>query len=208
MKKFLSIFLATLFLFPATAFAEPVSLTDSQKAELYFLGIMTGDENGDLRLNDTITRAETAKMLCCAASLNATATESAFADVSVNHWASAYIAALYESGIVNGDENGNFCPEDSVTNEEVVKMLVALLGYSFRAEQMSGYPAGYTAVAADLGITSDLHLDPNTPAVRNDAAMMIHRALDIPLMQEEDDDLFIILDGNAGTPHKTLRTSR
>ena len=180
MKKILSIILICLQLLTITAFADGIQLTDAQKEDLYNLGIMTGDENGDLRLNDNITRAEAAKMICVAGNIKLPSNkgEKIFDDVATNHWAYQYIHAAKDSNIVNGDGNGNFNPESNVTNEEIVKMIVCMLGYKEMAEQQSGYPAGYTATASRIGITNNLNLKTKTPATRNDVAIMISNALD------------------------------
>ena len=204
MKKILSIILVVVQLLTNTAFADGIQLTDAQKEDLYNLGIMSGDENGDLRLNDNITRAEAAKMICVAGNINlpSNTDEIIFDDVAVNHWAYQYIYAAKENKIINGDGNGNFNPENDITNEEIVKMIVCLLGYGEMAEQQSGYPAGYTATASRIGITSSLNLKTKTPATRNDVAIMISNALDTPIMveksegeDENDNTAYVILDG-------------
>lgn len=190
MKKILSIILICLQLLTITAFADGIQLTDAQKEDLYNLGIMTGDENGDLRLYDNITRAEAAKMICVAGNINLPSN--------------------------TGEKiNGNFNPENNVTNEEIVKMIVCLLGYGEMAEQQSGYPAGYTATASRIGITSNLNLKTKTPATRNDVAIMISNALDTPIMveksegeEENDNTVYIILDGKNGIPFSSIRGTR
>ena len=217
MKKILSIILICLQLLTITAFADGIQLTDAQKEDLYNLGIMTGDENGDLRLNDNITRAEAAKMICVAGNINLPSNtgEKIFDDVAADHWAYQYIYAAKENKIINGDGNGNFNPENNVTNEEIVKMIVCLLGYGEMAEQQSGYPAGYTATASRIGITSNLNLKTKTPATRNDVAIMISNALDTPIMveksegeEENDNTVYIILDGKNGIPFSSIRGTR
>ena len=217
MKKIISIILIGLQLLMVTVFADAVELTNLQKEDLYNLGIMTGDENGDLRLNDNITRAEAAKIICVAGNINLPSNtgEKIFADVADNHWAYPYIYAAKERKTINGDGNGNFNPENNVTNEEIVKMIVCLLGYGEMAEQQSGYPAGYTATASRIGITSNLNLKTKTPATRNDVAIMISNALDIPIMVEksegEDDNdntVYVILDGKNGIPFSSIRGTR
>lgn len=217
MKKILSIILICLQLLTITAFADGIQLTDAQKEDLYNLGIMTGDENGDLRLNDNITRAEAAKMICVAGNINLPSNtgEKIFDDVAADHWAYQYIYAVKENKIINGDGNGNFNPENNITNEEIVKMIVCLLGYGEMAEQQSGYPAGYTATASRIGITSNLNLKTKTPATRNDVAIMISNALDTPIMvgksegeEENDNTVYIILDGKNGIPFSSIRGTR
>lgn len=107
-------------------------------------------ENGNLNTESPITRAELAKMLCVAGGLTAEGSTdaSAFTDVTPAHWAYAYICAAKDAGLVVGDENGFFNPEAHVTNEETVKMIVSLIGYSPMAVSTGGFPAGYNATAA------------------------------------------------------------
>lgn len=188
-----------------TCSVSAMSLTDKQKEELYSYNIMTGDENGDLRLSDHITRAEAARMICAAGNLKKTDTSADFADVSNRHWAYNYICAVRDAGIAVGDENGNFNPERNITNEEIVKMLVCLLGYDTMAEYMSGYPAGYNAVASQLGITSSLELIPNTPAIRSDVGIMVCNSSDVPLAEKKNDIEVTIADEKNGTASKNLR---
>ncbi len=215
MKKILSIVLVGLQLLTVTAFANAKELTDAQKEDLYSLGIMTGDENGDLRLEDNITRCEAVKMICVAGNIKPTLdfNENIFNDVNGSHWAYKYITTAKENKIINGDENGNFNPESNITNEEIVKMIVCLLGYSEMAEMKGGYPAGYTAVASQLGITKGLKLTTNTPAIRRDVAIMISNALDTPIMAqksegESEDTIYIILDGKNDVPFVSIRGTR
>ena len=141
--------------------------------------------------------------------------ENLFKDVAVNHWAYKYICAVKENGIVIGDDNGNFNPESNITNEEIVKMIVCLLGYGEMAEMQGGYPAGYTATATRIGITNNLNLKTKTPATRNDVAIMISNALDTPIMvqksegeDENDNVAYIILDGKDGIPFSSIRGTR
>ena len=57
-----------------------------------------------------------------------------FTDIS-GHWAEAEIDAAASAGIVNGDGNGLFRPNDTVTRAEYVKMLVASLLPIYRVNE-------------------------------------------------------------------------
>lgn len=205
MKKLICIIIAVIGLLSVSVLANAAEMTDEQKNDLLNFDIMTGDPNGDLRLNDTITRAEAIKMICTAGNIGTEIIElNAFPDVPATHWAHNYIAAAKAMEIVSGDENGNFNPESKVTNEEIVKMTVCLLGYEPMAYNRGGYPAGYTAVATQIGLVEDMQLEINAPAIRNDVGIMIHNALGIPIMQEKsngkDADVteYVIMDGLNG----------
>lgn len=206
MKRMIALVMAVSILLGVTT--GVCALEDIQKSTLYDLGIMVGDETGDLHLERTITRAEAAKMICVAGNIVSQTEFSetdGFPDVSSSHWAFPYICALKEAGIVNGDEKGNFNPENEITNEEIVKMIVALLGYNELAVMRGGFPAGYTMQANALGVTKGLQFAVNIPAVRRDVAVMIYQALDVPLMTMKEEGVYIINDGKNGVPLKTLR---
>ncbi len=51
-------------------------------------------------------------------------TESSFSDVSVDAWYFPYIEYAYESGWVEGHEDGTFRPENNVNRVEALKMIL------------------------------------------------------------------------------------
>lgn len=190
-------------------------MNSAQAERLSSLGIMNGDPDGNMRLNDNITRAEAAKMLCIAKTtqdvIDSSEITESFKDVPESHWAYRYICYAKKNGIVNGDENGNFNPEANITNAEIAKMVVSLLGYSVFADNNGGYPIGYMLAATRFGVTDGLTLVTDSPAIRNDVGIMINNALDIPLMvntSENGEEEFSIMDGNNGYPGKTLLTEK
>lgn len=143
-------------------------------------GIITGDENGNFNPNNTITRAEVAAMICrmmygeeAAKSFN----ESPFTDVPTKHWAAGYIKWSVDCGIINGYGDGKFGPEDAVTYEQVVKMLVCSRGWEQEAEDAGGYPDGYLAMAEEIGITEDMTFTASDNAPRRAVAQMIANTL-------------------------------
>lgn len=188
MKKFISLALVFVVLISmVSVFAEQSEEIGIETLKKY--GIMVGDPDGNLRLEDTITRAEAVKMIIAAQNYVQDASENAlfvekseFPDVWETHWAKPYINMAKTLGIVGGDENGNFNPESEVTNEEIVKMLVATLGYSPMADTTGGFPAGYINTASRIGLTEGLVFELGESATRKDVAALFINALDIPLM--------------------------
>ncbi len=212
MKKIISCILILIMLLSTVAFASP---SDNQLKDLRDFKIMVGDENGEMRLEDTITRAEAAKMICVIQGITVDSfaenvESSAFVDVPDTHWAKNYINCIKELGIAEGDGKGNFNPEATITNEEIIKLLIGALGYSAMADQTGGYPMGYTRTAQKIGLTGELMLGVDVPAIRGDVAEMFAIALDIPLMvmsswSPSEDVSYTILDGENGIEHLTLR---
>ncbi len=214
MKKIFCI-IASIFVMTSALCVSAAEMNSAQAERLSSLGIMNGDPDGNMRLNDNITRAEAAKMLCIAKTtqdvIDSSEITESFKDVPESHWAYRYICYAKKNGIVNGDENGNFNPEANITNAEIAKMVVSLLGYSVFADNNGGYPIGYMLAATRFGVTDGLTLVTDSPAIRNDVGIMINNALDIPLMvntSENGEEEFSIMDGNNGYPGKTLLTEK
>lgn len=209
MKKTLCTFLAILLTLALGLNVFALSPTQKQLDDLKNYSILTGDSEGNLHLEDNITRAEAAKMICTLMSVKPDEnTRCSFPDVAPGHWAEGWIEAAKSLGIVNGDENGNFNPFAPVTNEEYIKMLVVALGYFPLAEARGGFPVGYTIVASTYAITEGMQFEVNTPAKRSDVAIMTCRALDTPLMYQTgfgSQNEYQIMDGKNGNELITLR---
>lgn len=153
------------------------------------LGIITGDdqdEDGvmDFRPADTITRAEVTAIISRIQGVNSAAqVNTEFTDVTAEHWASGYVAQAAGQGIVNGYGDGKFGPEDNVTYEQIVKMLMETLGYRPFADDNGGYPVGYTTAASRYGVLDDvIGGGIGVEANRGMVAQMVYNAIDTPLM--------------------------
>lgn len=56
--------------------------------------------------------------------------EAPFADLGDAAWANNYIVELYKLGVISGREEGRFYPNDAITREEYVKLLISGLGFT------------------------------------------------------------------------------
>lgn len=154
------------------------------------LNIIKGYEDGTFRPDNTITRAEAATVLVRTLGMeevaqgNAGAT--AFTDVPSDHWASGYINTAYNQGIIDGMGNGIFAPEENVKFEQMVKMLVAALGYTPKATANGGYPTGYLSVASQEGITKGATGTTGKDATRSTVAKLVYNSLEVKLMDVKE----------------------
>ncbi len=80
-------------------------------------GIFSGDNNGQFKPNDHLTRGQLAKVLVEAYGLTGS-TSQTFTDVSPSHWAHGYINTLAANGITTGYSNGKFGINDKVTEKD------------------------------------------------------------------------------------------
>lgn len=177
MKKVLALLVALMLLMSSAAFAS----TDINKVmfELTSFGIMKGDGDGDLRLEDTITRAEFSQMVVRMLGYeNLTGGyESPFKDVPDSAWMAGAVSLLSQLGYVSGDPDGNFRPNDPVRIQEAEKIILHVLGYEKVASAYGGYPDGYTKLATQIKLTDGVSAVPTAYATRGDAARLVYNAL-------------------------------
>lgn len=151
------------------------------------LGILQGDSHGNFNPNNTITRAEAATIVCRMLGVESeakTLKTSKFSDVSSNHWAVGYISKAAELGIIDGYGNGKFGPSDSVTKQQIIKMLVCAWGYEEEAKNTGGWPSGYTQLAVHLQIADNVSsIDPGS-AIRSDVAIWVYNTLLVDMSVE------------------------
>lgn len=214
MKKVLSAILVCTLLLSVccmSVFAEdvPDGVSDLRK-----YNIMKGDPDGNMRLTDTLTRAEAVTLLVrlygFAPETSTAAPANTFTDME-NHWACN--AAMIAKGLRIVDETDGvaFNPEESISAQEFLKMVICLLGYKEAAEQQGGYPIGYILQASKSGVTNSVPLITDKPVTREQAAKLLCNSLDVPLMVMTsfgfgEDNKYTILDGKDGREYSSLRT--
>ncbi len=149
--------------------------------QLTELGVISGF-GGKFCPSDNVTRAETAAMLCRLFDIkDGNEGPAAFSDVPQDHWAADCIGALAQKGVISGLGNGTFEPEQSVTYEQVFKMVEQLLGYTGQMLVSYGgtYPEANVLAAVKLGLANDLKsYDSADPISRIELACVLSRALD------------------------------
>ena len=152
------------------------------------LNILTGFEDGTFRPDETVTRAQMAAIICRTLGYEDQAQSSMgttiFNDVAADHWASGYINVAQAQQIINGYGDGNYGPEDKVTYEQAVKMIVSALGYDIAAQAKGGYPTGYLAIASAEGITKSANGKVGDAAARSTIAVLVYNSLEVRLMDQ------------------------
>jgi hypothetical protein len=99
--------------------------------QLYADGITAGCGNNNYCPDDTVTRAQMAVFLLRAKYGSDHTPPSAtgvFDDVDLSHWAVHWIEQLAAEGITAGCGNGNYCPGDPVTRDQMAVFLVRAFG--------------------------------------------------------------------------------
>ena len=105
-----------------------------------------------------------------------------FRDVDSSLWGAGEVNFAASMGLVDGYPDGNFGPNDTVTINQAVKVLVEALGYGELAKKQ-GYPGGYLSTASNLGIIDGVKTGENA-ATRGEIALLIYNSLEVKLMED------------------------
>lgn len=168
---------------PAMAVASPVSEEEAAQV-LAALDIMKGNEDGDMMLDRTMTRAELVKLTMAASpyqdSVGESASVSPYPDVPYTHWAAPAVQAAVSCGFVTGYLDGTFRPDNTITLSEAVILALRLLGYQstdFTGAYPSGQMALYRTLGLDKGVTA---ASDRSPVSRRDAMYLFYNLLTAP----------------------------
>lgn len=200
MKKIVSLILAMSMLAPFSA-AAAYQPTDKAVFEVTALNIMQGDENGNLNLDQQLTRAEFAAVILNMLGYKDAAMGNAktkFTDVPEDAWFSGRVDFITQLGIMNGTSDTEFSPNEAVTFNQAVKTLVVALGYGISANEQGGYPNGHLAQGERLGLLKGISA--GEEFVRGSLLQMVYNALDIDMMEYEygtNSGSYVITPGNT-----------
>lgn len=158
--------------------------------------IVDGPTSATFAPDKNITREEFATFLARGLGLNGDSSSAArYSDVALSGSAAAYIGAVSQVGIVQGDANGRFNPKAPITREEMATMMLRAMVYAgLQPTATNSALAAYTdkgkvsswasaAVSANIqagimnGVSPTL-FKPKDYASRAQAAVMIKRFLE------------------------------
>lgn len=98
--------------------------------------LVKGYSDNTFHPNEPITRAEAAAMAAAVLDISSDASESSFTDVS--GWALPHIEALASRGILSGDGDGKFRPNDPIIRSEAVTIVASATGFDPESAVLDG----------------------------------------------------------------------
>ena len=173
------------------------------------LKVINGYEDGSFKPENNVTRAEFTAMLLRTrglGTLGSTDLENPpFPDVSTSDvsWAIGNIRTAREMGIINGYEDGTFRPNNNVSYEEAVKMIVCALGYENFGTAGSEWYSKYIMTANSLGFLGNSGGEIGTPATRGTIAQMLYNCLEVDLAEDNEVTKKTILENDLKLTKKT-----
>ncbi len=188
MKRLVGLILTVAMLitmFPAAVQAKGLKSNSDALTVVESLGLYDGLKSGGTA-ESNITRGEFADVMVKLLNISwEDGNENLFKDVTAEHPYYKQICMMNKLGIMVGDDNGEFKPEQYVTYAQCVKCIIYILGYSTKAEAQGGYPVGYLLQAGRLEIDDNLNYKEDYAITREALARLIYNSLDVTLIDVE-----------------------
>ena len=144
------------------------------------MSIMNGYPDGELRLEQSVTRAEFSKIAIAASpyknQVASSLSISPFGDVSYKHWAAPYVKLAVSNSLVTGYPDSTFRPDQTVLLEEAVTVMLKLLGYT-NDDFGYSWPYGQLGLAENIGLLDDMSATVGTPMSRRDVMLLTYNLL-------------------------------
>ncbi len=185
MKKIVSALLSFAIIFSLVSAAPAASAAGSSSREtveqtIRALGIIVGDENGNMNLGSYVTRAEFAKMMVAASvykdSVGSGSGFSLFKDVKQGHWAVEYIKVAVSNGWFVGYSDGSFRPDNNITLEEAATSLLRLLGFT-SSDIVGAFPYAQLSKFNALGLNQNLSRSQGELITRDDCMTIFYNLM-------------------------------
>lgn len=156
--------------------------------------VVDGDESGNFRPNDKMTREEFVKISVAAFGLFVEGSESRFTDVDNSKWYAPYVASANAAGMVQGKDDGSFGIGEFISRQDAAVMIDRILSAKKievekvrKADKFTDYAE--ISVYAQKGIENlfcagiingmgDGTFLPGAPITRAQASVMIASVLD------------------------------
>ncbi|MBE7048836.1 MAG: S-layer homology domain-containing protein [Ruminococcaceae bacterium] len=114
-------------------------------------GVVSGRTAETFDPNAQVTRAELLKMLVAGFKLTGSS-DARFGDVSADAWYADYVAIGAANGLITGDENGNFNPNQAVSRQDAAVLMYRALNPSESAAKASFVDYGSISEYANTAV--------------------------------------------------------
>lgn len=160
MRRILSLLLAFLMICSTVSFPVVADTDESQDPGQFLkkIGIIKGDDKGDLKQDATLKREEAIailiRMLGKEDIVAKIEKKAVFKDVDVNHWAANYVQYAKEQGYTNGLGDGTFGLGQDLNAKQFITFMLRALHHSADWSKED-----IIKKAKDIGLLKDVDLD-------------------------------------------------
>lgn len=149
------------------------------------LDIVLIDSNGNFNLGEITKRKEMAYSACKLMGVNDSFdSQNSFGDLDEKEPLLQYINMANNLKLMNGYSSDTFAPNDSITIQQAVTILVKVLGYDEVAKSKGGYPAGYISIARETGILKGVEITIESLVDNGTLAKLIYNTLEADMIQQ------------------------
>lgn len=146
------------------------------------------DTSSEFKSNEYFTRANLAVLAVTLAGYDTSfynkPSELYFRDVPVDYWAAVAIGLAYQNEYMAGLDNELFLPDEQATYGQIVKVIMSVMGYSFIAENLGGYPVGYMSAANSSKVISGINRDVDEHITSGEVAKLVYNALAVGFFEQ------------------------
>lgn len=185
MKKLLiAIMITSIVIVFFSSFLQPSAETSNQTQEkcanaLFKLGILKGDEKGNLKLADKVTRCEFLTMILRVLNYeNNTDTKDIkieFKDLSPKHWAYNNIKIAVVHNLIKGYDDNTMRPDNFVNFTEALAITIRALGYE--SKLVGKWPDNVINKSVELKLNRALEIPWDKELTRGEASILIYNSL-------------------------------
>jgi len=177
-------------------FADTTQRQTTALNTLLGYGIISDDES-EVFLSGNTTRAEMATLTVKLLGLNSLAKsyyagdntkKMPFDDVRPQDDYAGYVAVAKDLGLIRGNGEGKFNPQQGILYEEAAKILIVALGYTPLIDVKAKYPDNIITLAYQLRLFSEANFSQGAFVSRINLYTMIYNSLDISLMENDPVD--------------------
>ena len=150
------------------------------------LNIMPANSITEFGSNTIVSRGQyalyVARLMNYTVSVAEKGAKGSFDDVDISTEQGAAVQMLADLGAIS-KATREFNPNNGITYNDAVKILMSTLGYDVFASSYGGYPAGYKKVADENGINKGLSSISTTALTKTEVAVILHNALSVYPME-------------------------
>lgn len=176
MKKITFVTIFIIFCFNITVFANTSAVMQATNV-LTKMKIVIGNDDGDLMLDNNLTRAEFATIITRLLGLESSPTPQTsltFTDVTKDFWGYNAIYKCVDKGYLLGNGDGTFRPNDPIKYEEVLTIMLRILNQDF---DLTSWPDDYIEKANNLHINENTNYKKGNIINRANSFVIIYNCL-------------------------------
>ncbi len=158
------------------------SIEEIASKALVNLKLMVGDEQGNLNLQNNVTRCEfvtliNRMMIYDTDEKNNSSVSVPFKDITPKHWAYNSIKTALRFSLINGYTDNTVRPDNYVSFIEANAVIIRALGYGKNINKK--WPEGIIEKSKELGLDKNLKIPEDKLLTRGEASVLIYNALTV-----------------------------